>query len=418
MDNDTQMLRIVKTMLLEGELKDIFSTITAGNHIYIILQGGGKRIYQVESNGSGRIIMKDKAPKSNGMSYIMTRESLNGNKLTIYQYDGKAATKDFKGQEFQMEIDSMNTINDKTGTKENIDVEGNEDDVRNKENVGRIDQYNELMKKLDTGDVLRITTESQPSKEGEDTIVNDLFFEVVDVRKSWYVFTLKDIHGDAEGTEAKASLNLANIIGEQSFYIGKEGFFKVNEGSVEIEIRYGKNESSTIKGIIDVDINNIDKGEDYDEDEKGYSKEELESWLKNQDLFDDLVNKKPNFLRTLAGASPKGLYQLKKMIQQSKVDNSYMSKGDKVKIKLLSSDLRIPNDLTKSILNKKGATYKADVVGDNKLKVGVIGRGHWEIKLIEEVEQSTYTAEVIYCDTDRVCKLMAKKATIKIIDNG
>lgn len=407
----------MNSMLLEAELKDIFNTISGGNKISITRLDGKKHVYEVNSNVGGKIIMKDLAEDSAGAMYVMDKNSLNGNDLTIHRYDSKAANRDFKGEELMMDVDKFLVLNNKTGSLEKVDIEGSEDDLRQEENLSRLSEYNNLIKTLDKGDVLRITTESEPNEEGGDTIVNDLFFDTVALREDWYVFRLKDINANTEGEEAISTQKLVDIIKNQNIFVGKEGFFKVIGNVITLNLKFGKKNKITLKGIIDVEINNIQTDIDYDEDEDGkYSKKELQDYLTNNKDFQDMLQKQPNLLGKLAGASPKGLMQLKNMLQQHSTKKSYLTKGKNVKFKLITKDINI--DLKHKLLNKKGTYYEAKVTDENTLKLGTIGRGHWEINLKKEIEDNTYQAEVNFCKADRTCKLITKEAIIKILING
>jgi|TARA_R110000796_G_scaffold11796_1_gene39612 hypothetical protein len=417
MTPNLKMMELVTSMLLEAELKDVFSTIKAGDKIGVTRLDGKNHIYQTQSNMTGKIIMKDLSKDSAGAMYVMDRTSLNGNDLTIHRYDNKQTN--FKGEELKMDVSKFSILDDKTGSLENIDIEnpkGAEDDFRNEENTSRVDEYNNLIKTLDKGDVLRITTESEGNEEGSDTIINDLFFDTIGIREEWYVFKLKDINADAEGEKSIATQKLVDAIKNQNIFVGKEGFFKVINDTVTLNLKFGKKFKVTLKGIIDVEINNIEADIDPDDEDGKYSKKELEDYLMNNKDFQDMLQKQPNLMGKLSGASPKGLMQLKNMIQNYSTKNSYLTKGKNIKFKLITKDITV--DLKYKLLNKKGTYYEAKVIDENTLKLGIIGRGHWEINLKKEIEDNTYQAEVNFCKADRSCKLMTKEAIIKILTNG
>jgi hypothetical protein len=416
MTPNLKMMELVTSMLLEAELKDIFSTIKTGDKISVTRLDGKNHIYQTQSIIGGKIIMKDLSKDSAGAMYMMDKTSLNGNNLTINRYDSNAIGKNFKGEELKMDVSKFLILNTKTGSLEDIDIKGSEDEFRDKENISRVDEYNNLIKTLNKGDVLRITTESKGNEEGSDTIINDLFFDTIGIREDWYVFELKDINADAEGEESIVTQKLVTTVKNQNIFVGKEGFFKVINNTVTLNLKFGKKYQVTLKGIIDVEINDIDADIDSDSEDGKFSKKELEDYLMNDKNFQDMVQKQPGLLGKLSGASPKGLMQLKNMVQNYSTNKSYLTKGKNIKFKLITKDITV--DLKNKLLNKKGTYYEAKITNENTLKLGTIGRGHWEIKLKKEVEDNTYQAEVNFCNANRSCKLITKEAIIKILTNG
>ena len=437
MSGNLLMMGILKSMLLEAELKDTLRTISFDDKIIIKLNGDKTHIYSVFYHTDNEIIMRDDAVIKTDEFYILTSDSLDGQNLTIYKYDDKAKANDFKGTEFKMSIDSMYVNNNKTGTNTEIDFEKTKvdddsldddsldggdslDDRRDndEELQNRISGYDKILKELNEGDILRLTTDSLSNEEGEDTIVNDLFFKVSNITTDWYIFTLDSVSGNVDSITAKSIGKLTNNINKKEFYIAKEQFFKIIKNSVSIILHFGNKQDSVINDIIGVDVNNINNNDDFDATDKKYSEKELMQWLydtKNKNYM-DLINKTPTFWEKVRGASPKGLYHLKRMLQQRGVDNSYLTKGDFVNIKLLSTNL-VSDDLSRKLVNKRGAYYNTKVVGDNLLQQGKIGQGHWELKLLEDLDDSTYKTEVSFCKKDKTCKIMSKNALIKIINN-
>ena len=406
-----KMMEVVASMLLEAELKDIFNTIDAGKFIYVTTTDKKQYIYQVESNITGNIIMKDVVSE---VEYILNKDSLDNKNLKIWKYNG--GTTDNKDEGLVLTIDAISVVN-KAGTTQIIDVEGDEDDYEKKENLSRLDEYNNLIKTLEKGDVLRITTETESDEEGGDSIVNDLFFETVGINKNWYVFKLKDINANVDGEEAIETQKLVRVISDKDLAVGKGGFFKIINNKITLNLVIVKPKSTiVIKGIIDVKINNIEGDIDYDEENSTYSKKELKYDIMKDKNFRDMLEKQPNLLGKLRGASPRGLMQLKNMIQQHSTKNSYLTKGNFIKFKVINKDIVV--DLNHKLLKKEGMYYQAKVTDENTLKLGRKNSGNWEINLKDEIEENTYNSEVNFCKSDGSCKLMAKNVIIKILTNG
>lgn len=419
MDVNSKMMEVVKTMLLEASLKDVFGTIGGGHRIGIKTKDGSEHAYEVESNVGGRIIMKDLAKSGLGAQYVMDRESLNNTDLTIWQYDRKSPSTNFKGQEINMKVSDVGILNNQTGKLDKIDIEGEEDEFRQEENLQRVGEYNDLITNLDKGDTMVITTETD-SGDGGDSIVNDLFLKVVGIDSNWFALKLEDVQGDAEGEVAGPMQRLATLLTDKYIYIGgNNGFFKVRNDTVGIDFFIGKKNGKRlpIKGVIDVQNNNIEGDINYDNDEKKFSKKELQDYLKNDPTFQSMLMKKPSLWDTLSGASPKGLMQLKNMIQQYSAKTSYLTKGKNIKFRMMSPSVK-SGDFRHKLLNRPDTYYEAKVTGEKTLKLGTIGKGHWEIVLDKEIEDNTYKAEVSFCKADRTCSVITKDSVIKILTNG
>lgn len=420
MEANSTMMKVVETMLLEASFRDVFSTINSGNKIGIKTRDGHKHAYEALSNVGGKIIMRDLSKDALGAMYVMDRASLNNTDLTIWKYDGdNSKNNDFKGDEINIKVTEFGVINNQSGKLEKVDVEASEDDFRQEENLNRVDDYNNIIQNLDKGDVLMITTETEGA-EGGDSIVNDLFFKVMSIDAEWYGLKLDEVQGDAEGEVSSIIQKIATQLTNKFIYIGgAHGFFKVRNDSVGIDLFIVKKNGIRIpiKDIIDVQNNNIEADIDYDDQEKKYSKSELEDALLDDPTFQSMLMKKPSLMDTLRGASPKGLLQLRNMVQQYGAKNSYLTKGNLVKFKMMSPSVR-SGDFRHKLLNRKDTYYEAKVTGDKILKLGTVGKGHWEIVLDKEVEDNTYKAEISFCKADRTCNVLSKKSIIKILTNG
>jgi len=409
MSLNERMVNIMKVMLMEVELKKTFSTISSGDKINIIEVDDNKYSFIVQSNISGRIIMKDSSEKSLGKLFVLEKDSLKKNELTIYIYDNSAVSNDFKGKSLSIEVKYISVLDDKTGELQRIDITSDEKTMKQKEELSRIDEYTRIIKELDKGEMLIITTETDSEK---DSIVNDLVFKVVDIKKNWYVLNLVKVRGNSEGDKSVESDKILDVVRSKELYIGKGGFFKVVDNKVSLDLRFGKNYKIPIKGIIDVDIENDNVG-DTSDDKTVTDKDDFTDWLDNNPQYKNIINKTPNFFEKLSGASPKGVFQLQNMLKKAGTSNSYLTKNKYVVIKLL--DGRIEVDLSNKLLSKAGKTYEAKVTDDRTLRIGDRRKGYWEIELLDEYEDKTYKTKVSFCYPNGTCDLKTNDAKIKIL---
>jgi len=421
MNNNSQMLGIVRSILLESTLNDIFSNIKINDKISVRTIEGSKHSYQVISNMVNKVIMKDLAEGSGGVKYIMDKTSLEGNKLTLWKYDSNAQANDFKGDEINIEINKIGIINDKTGNFDKIEIDGDlEKELNHQEFIDDIPNFNKILKDSEKGDIIAISTETFIDDDSEDTMVNTLFLKVNGIRNDTFRFRFEDIQGGAENEITNNMKQISNIINDFYIFIGgKAGYFKKIGDTVGVDLVYrdgNKSKSIRLNGVINVENNSIESDFDYDKSDKKYSKKELQQALMKDKTFQELLQKKPSFIDTLRGASPVGLIQLKNLMDKYKVKTSYLTKGKHIKFKLLSPTIR-SNDMRYKLLNIDGYYYEAKVTDENTIKMGSRGRSNWEINLKNEVETNTYKAEVIFCQSDSSCKTLTKKAIIKILTN-
>lgn len=425
MEINSKMLGIVKSILLESTLNDIFKNINPTDTITIKTFDGSKHVYEVESNMVNRIIMKDLA-KNGGGKYVMDKNSLNDNDLTIWKYDGDASGNDFKGDEINLKVDKMGVTNRKTGGFEEIEIDDGSDELERELNhqefINDIPKFNQILKDLEINDVLAITTETFIDDESDDTMVNTLFLKLNGIKNNIIRFEFEDIQGGAEGEITNTMKEVSNILKGKYVQIGgKSGFFKKTDDKVSIDLTYSennKNYSIRLKGVIDVSNDNITNDIDYDKSDKKFSKKEIQQDLLNDKTFQNMMSKKPDLLDLVLGTdtSPVGLMNLKNLVNKYKVKSSYLSKGNLIKYKLLSPTIRT-GDMRYKILNRDGYYYEGKVTDENTIKMGNRGRGHWEINLKKEIKTNTYESQVIFCKTDGSCKELTNKAIIKILTN-
>jgi len=428
------MNQILEQMLLEASFKDVLSTMVIGD-ILLIKQDNDIIRVSVESNMTGRLIVKDESPQSDKSRYIITKDALNGNKLTVFKYDSDASTNDFKGKKIVIGVTDIRKYDGKTSQSTDVDMNGdnnqnngdnNQNNGDNNQNNGdnnqhndtnnikklqqQVDYYNNLIEKLDDGDVLIVSTESPSDDENDnDSVINNFFFKIIDIKKNFYVMVLDDV--DVAGDEPISTSKIISNFEGKKLYIKKGNFFKLIDNEITLEIIYNKSLSLPIKNIIDVEIDE----KDDEIEEPQLTKDEMIAILQQNPNYREMINKTRGFWDVVSGASPKGIYQLKKMMDKRLVNNSYLTKGNVVKFRLLSGDIKY--DLKHKILNRKGITYSGKIEGENLIKIGTRGKGHWEIQIVEETDDFTFDAIFNYCKSDRTCHKVGT-GVIKIIENN
>ena len=106
--------------------------------------------------------------------------------------------------------------------------------------------------------------------------------------------------------------------------------------------------------------------------------------------------------------------QINKILNQKSTSDSYLTKGNDVRFKLLTNSV-IVNASHKLIKNNK--LYTGKIQKGNIIKIGTKKQGHWELEILKELEPSIYNVKINFCNKDLSCKLYGKGA-IKIVKNG
>ena len=417
MDINSKMMEVAKAMLLEAKFNDIFKSIqtgfnNVGDTITVYDTSNEKHTFKIINfKGNDVLLQNDKG------KFVIDKSSLDKNKFTLYGYDEEKNVKD--NSRDTIEVKKMVIVNTASGKPQNIDIDYDEYDAKQEVDLDNVESFNDIISNSDKNDIFIITSETNNEDES-DTIVNDLYFKITGIKENWYRLKLVDIQSGAEGEVSPEVKFISNQLSDNDIFIGgKNGFFKEINNIITIDLIIGKTNGKVvpINGVIDVQNNNIETDINYDDEEKKFSKEELQAYLKGHPTFQSMLMKKPSLLDTITGASPKGLMQLKNMVQKYDTKNSYLTKGKNVKFKVMSPSIK-SGDFRHKLLNRKDTYYEAKVTGDKTLKLGTIGRGHWEIVLNKEIEDNTYNAEVNFCKVDRTCNTITKDSVIKILTNG
>jgi hypothetical protein len=420
MELSPKMKKVFESILLEAEFTDTFNNVNAGDELFVSTIQGDNHQYQVVQKKGGSILMVDLSDDGKNRSkYIIDKNSLDGLNLKLWKHDPKV--NNGKGEEIDKQVEKVTFRDRQSGKPTEIDVEGNaEEFFTNQEYIKEIPKFNNVIKNLDDGDVLVISTQVQQSGS-DDQIFNDLYLRVYNISKKYYEFTLEDIQSGAEGEILNSMTAISRAIGGGLIYMGgKTGFFKEIDGSVGVEVLVGegrKKQKVKIKGVVNVQNNNIVSDFDYDKDDKKFSKQELQDYLWTNKTFRKMMRKKPDIKDWLTGASEKGLMSLKNMVDKYQTKNDYLTKGRYIKFKLMSPTIST-KDYRHKISNRDNTYYNAKVTDDRTLKMGGRGKGNWEIELDKEIDTNTYECEVSYCQPDGTCNVLTKDAIIKILVNG
>lgn len=412
------MFNVMQKLLLEAELKNMFNQLGEGDFIYITKTDGVTHSYRIVDDIGGlsrAYVIQDTESKK---PYILDKLALEGDDLSLFGYDPDSEETGYvdTDSEITMEVDKILVVDGTTGAKTFVDIESTDTKRKRKEGQARLPQFKEKLDDLSVGDILKIRTESVV--EGGDTIVNDLLFNVVQVTDNWLMIMLTDVEGDVEGTKSKEAKTLFKAMFKKPLYVNKDDAFKIIDDSLSlITLLKGKEKTVVpIEGVIDIDVEDVESVRG-DEDEP--SEEEFIKWLERPEnrKYSDLINKTPSFWGKVRGASPKGLLQLKNLMQKSGVKSSYLTKDTRVTFKLVSNDIRA--DYNHKLVNDAGKTYEAKVVSnDGKLRYGHLNGPHWYINLINETEENNeYVAKVTFCKSRGECTVQTKKAQIRIVKN-
>jgi hypothetical protein len=383
--------KVMNSILMEAELKDGFSTMGSDGAIRIVLKNGSEKSFQILSNVAGRIIMVDKKSK---IEYTFTKDAINDGVFTLFKYDSKSPS--FEGEELNIELEEF-TVGKKTGAIEEIDLF----DPETKE---RMDQMNDALKSVNKGDIINISSEEIRKN---DSITNTILLRVDEKEPNILTCTLEDIDSDSSVRMDK----LAKVFRNRNIYIKYNSLVHINGTDLEL-ILSTKETPFTLTGLLDIEVSKSEQNLD-DYDEREIVKQEIKDKMAHSKEYEEAIDKTPNFWETLMNATPKGATHINKILKQKVADSGYLTRGNNVSFKLLSDSV-IVNSTNKLI--KKNKVYGGTIEKNNVIKYGTRRQGHWELKIVKELEQSTYKVKMYFCNKDLTCKFQ-RKGTIKIINN-
>lgn len=414
---NTTMMKIVESILLESTFESVYKKLKVGNIIKITEPNNQITKFEVVNVGTDFVSVID----SNGNKYGFSSYSFKGNILTLSDSDGdmiyiNVSNIDIIGKK---ENNTQPNANKPKGDEPKGDEPEGDNQTDNVEDIqNKIIEFENVIKNLNNGDSLVITTERHD--EGElDSIVNDIFFKLKGIENGFLILDLETVEPNVDGEfSSTTEKSLVGFTGGV-VKINLNKLFYINDNKITINISVTKNNQNIdlqLVNIIEVQSNDINTAVDYDDNDKKYSPDEIRKQLVNDPTYRSMLNKSPTLWDTLTKASPKGLLQLRKLMDKHVVDNSYLTKGNVVTFKLISRP--IPSgDTNDSLQNKKNFYYKGKVTSDMTLKLGDLNTGHWDIKLLDEIKKSTFKCEVSFCKKNK-CTVKTRKAVIKILNNG
>jgi hypothetical protein len=397
----TKAFSILNSLLIEAQLKDSFSSMADGNMVRLVLKDGSERVFEIVENLAGRIVMVDKQSE---IWYTFTKDAMVDSILTLHEYDSDKKSSKFEGKEEKLSVKEFLT------GKSGGDIEVI--DVHDPENVQRIDDMNSELKTTGEGDVIYISSEENKGKNV--VLVNTILLKVVGVEPKRLTCTLEDIETESESGNANSGRmdKLANIFRNRNIYLDFNDLVKFKNNDLVLNL-YSNNKLLPINNIIAIEVHKGDEDLESDE-ERELTKKELIDKIEVSPEFLQAIEKTPSFWDTLTNASPKGVNQINKILNQKSTSDSYLTKGNDVRFKLLTNSV-IVNASHKLIKNNK--LYTGKIQKGNIIKIGTKKQGHWELEILKELEPSIYNVKINFCNKDLSCKLYGKGA-IKIVKNG
>ena len=289
------------------------------------------------------------------------------------------------------------------------------------ENTPELEQHmsnmNAELKKAKIGDIIYISSEEQ--RKGGN-LINTILLRVNQLEPNMLTCTLDDIitrKENDEETSTNTSDKLANQFRNRNIYIEIDDLVKIKNNELTLNLKTGKT-FITLRNLLAVELHNSDSEFEDDDDQKEFAQQELIDKIKSSDRskeYLEAIAKTPNFWDTLFSASPKGVDQLGKILNQSVNANSYLTPGNYVKFKLgPETNTVFVNKDAKLLKNK---IYQGTVEKNNVIKHGKRGQGNWLLKVIEEIDPNTFKVKMSYCNKDMNCKSYGK-GTIKVVRNG
>jgi len=385
--------KIMNSLLLEATLKDSFSSIVEDAVIRVVLNDNSEKMFVVREVMAGRVKVVDRDTK---VLYTFTDNAIKDGELILHKYDRTASN--FEGEELKLDVKQF------VIGKEGGDL--NFVDMVDPELQKRADDMNSELKTAKKGDKIYISSEETRTK---GNLTNTIILGVYNLEPEMLTCTLDDI--DSEKSTNSVD-RLAKVFRNSNIYIEIDDLVKLKNNNLELIL---KTDSTIIpiRNIIAIEVVGPNQVAG-DDDESELAKQKLTDKIESSDEFKDAIAKKPNFWETLLNASPKGVNQLDDILTQTVMSNSYLTRGEYVNFKLVS-DSKIVNSGAKLIKNTQ--IYDGKVEKNNVIKHGTRKRGHWELKIIEEIDPATFIAKIKYCNKSLRCQSQGK-GTIKIVKNG
>ena len=288
-------------------------------------------------------------------------------------------------------------------------------DVVDEEMTERLNEINNRLKSARKNDILYIATEE---KRVKGNIMNNILLKVINKTTKMLTCILDDIETENDG---KSSIldKIAKKFGKQEIYIHASDLVKIKKGSLILSVKVGgDNRNLDITNIIQIEVHNSPESTISPQDKEEMGKQEFLKKHGPSEDFLQAIEKTPNFWETLFGASPKGRSQIDKIINKSLTNNSYYTKGTKVKFILLSPTT-VYGDSNRSLIpNTK--TYLGTMYPNKILQVNDKRTGHFEIEMGRKPDQEEpiFNVKITYCNKKEICKYKGKHQIRVIKTNG
>lgn len=390
MSDITYAYSILNSLLLEAKLIDSFNYLVSGSVVRLVSINNTETIFFVLENNGGRVIMKDKKSK---IKYTFTKNSLTNNVLTLNLYDDNAENNEGEPRYFELKEFLI--------SKSSGDVE--EIDLIDKELTKRMSEMNNVIKSVNKGDLLYISSEENHTDDEDGGLVNTIILKIEDVEPKQLVCVLDDIEVE---NPSIAMDKLGDAFRNRAVYLEIGDLVNIEGNDLVINMKTSHN-IFPITGLIAIEKKN---GE---EKENELTKQELVDKIKLDPDFLQAIDKTPGFWDQLFNASPKGVNQLNDLLNQTKVSNSYLSVGDYVQFKLQSPTIFINSNAKL----KHNQIYNGKVEKNLVIKHGDRRQGHWELKIIKQISNTEYKVKINFLNKDLI-KSSQGDGIIKIVDNG
>lgn len=401
MSDMTYAFKVMTSLLLEAELKEVLPNIQEESIIRLVLKDKSEKTFVVESNLAGRIIMVD---RSDGKEYTFTKDAINDNTLTIYRYDKN--TPNGEGAKIVLKVEEFTTAK-KGGEIEQVDLVN-----PNGELEERMAEMNQTLKSARKGSIITISSEEKTSET--DGIVNNIFLRVNELTPKKLTCTLEDVKSDEGSQKIK---RLISAFRNRNIYIVIGDLVNIKNDDLVLNLRRSDTVIS-VTGLLDIEV----EGGGVANDNAEYvpmTKQELMDKINNSPHskdYKEAMSKTPNFWETLTNATPKGVSQMNQVLDKVVLNNSYLTIGRQIQFKLLSNPIII--DSNTKLLNSdrfNNNKYPGKIEKDNIIRSGYRRRGHWELKILKDLGNSEYKVKIIHCDTDLKCDVVERDGRIKIV---
>ena len=399
MDNLINMVNEIKTLLTEAKMKNIFKFIDVGDIILIHFKGDIKifgsfqRFEVFGKNENGIIVIAEVNNKKYSIdkNKITPRQIWIGDEETGEKYIVPITDMSFKINNLNGEVIKLDDKDE--NLKEPIDVRGknvsdedNEDAEQGKYLNQKLIKFNEIIKSLKVDDNLQIKT-ALPNNDDDEYSETILTFSCNDIEEDNIELNLTWAEGDkASGYRDK--LNDSEILIKPNNLIRIENDYLVL--NLFLRNKFGSTSEFPLKYIFEMGIDVIHGNKET------MNKKALSKIIRNDPTILKLFNTQPNIMDTLMGASPTGVYQLGKLLQKYKVNNSYLTKDKHVSFRLLSKSIGNPKKHKNYLINskKRKEPYDGIMIDDTTIKYGKISQNHLRLKLIKDLNDGIYDVKI------------------------